>query len=272
VVEGAIPAVGIATEVGAAAESAGLLEAAVASIEGATALATEAAATVAEVGAVVGEAAVVAVEGAAAATVALGAVVVGTVILGFPSEIGEENLPPRQAPGTGSGSMTLPPGTESGPITDPQNKQQVEAPPANSSQDAVQAAEKAKSRFPEEETKECKECDAQEDVGELKGRTKAEIEAELAKKGYSKAKGKGGDVWTKDLGNGTTHAVRLDDPVVRNPKKDWADEKPHAHKELVPTSQVTNGNYSPQAPGKVTLNDQGLPSTDKAATHIPILP
>lgn len=87
--------------------------------------------------------------------------------------------------------------------------------------------------------------------------------------------GRGGDVWTKDLGDGNTLAVRLDPPNPRATLKGGeprADQVPHAHKELIPTSEVVNGNYSSQAPGKTTLNDLGQPSTDPTETHIPIKP
>jgi len=50
-----------------------------------------------------------------------------------------------------------------------------------------------------------------------------------------------GEVWTKDLGIGFTSVVRIDEGsgVIGR-----ADEFPHSHKEVVPTSFVKNGNFN----------------------------
>ena len=66
-----------------------------------------------------------------------------------------------------------------------------------------------------------------------------------------------------------TASIRLDPANVRKRPKGFADEVPHAHKEIVPTNQVVDGNY-PQTAAS-TLNDLGNVSTDKRATHIPII-
>lgn len=109
------------------------------------------------------------------------------------------------------------------------------------------------------------------DLGELKGKPAADIEAELTKDGYSGVNGfGGGKVYTKDLGNGRTMAVRIDPATVRTPPKGFADEVAHAHKESVPTSAITSGNYSPKAPDLLRFDDMGRVSTDPRAVHIPI--
>ncbi len=115
-------------------------------------------------------------------------------------------------------------------------------------------------------------CQAQAELdalGPLAGKSRTEIEAELRAKGYNAVPAhSGGQVWTKPTADGTTAAVRLDPAEVRSPPKGWADEVPHAHKEIVPSSAVQNGNYPAKAATK--LNDAGLPAANKAEAHIPI--
>ena len=79
----------------------------------------------------------------------------------------------------------------------------------------------------------------------------------------------GGDVWTKSMPKGQTAAVRVDPAVVRNPPRGFADEVPHAHKEIVPTSEVgRRGNYDGSR--ATTLDDTAVKTNDPARTHIPI--
>jgi hypothetical protein len=65
-----------------------------------------------------------------------------------------------------------------------------------------------------------------------------------------------------------TMSVRLDPAMVRARPRGFADEVPHAHKEIVPTTDVTSGNYAPNA--AIKYNDMGLPSTGPIDAHIPI--
>lgn len=77
----------------------------------------------------------------------------------------------------------------------------------------------------------------------------------------------GGTIWTKTAADGNTAAVRVDPPMVRQNPKGFADEVPHVHKEIVPTKDVSNGNYPPSAATK--LNDSSNSSSDPRQTHIP---
>ena len=70
------------------------------------------------------------------------------------------------------------------------------------------------------------------------------------------------------LPDGTTAAVRLDPAMVRTPPKGFADEVPRAHKEVVPTSSVVNGNYQAAS---TKLDDHGNPATAPNQVHIPIV-
>jgi hypothetical protein len=80
----------------------------------------------------------------------------------------------------------------------------------------------------------------------LSGKTTSETEALLKSRGYtSVSANNGGTVWTKNLPDGNTAAVRLDPPTIRSAPKGYADEVAHAHKEIIPTSKVAAGNYSP---------------------------
>ena len=104
----------------------------------------------------------------------------------------------------------------------------------------------------------------------LTGKASAEIESTLRAQGYTSVPANnGGTVWTKALPDGNTAAVRIDPATVRVSPRDFADEVPHAHKEIVPTAEVTNGNYKP---GKTvtTLDDSCCATTNPAKTHIPI--
>lgn len=106
-------------------------------------------------------------------------------------------------------------------------------------------------------------------IGPLNGRSKTDIEADLVNAGFSSTPANGGGtVWTKAGSDGTTAAIRIDPAKVRTPAKGFADEVPHAHKEIVPTSQVTSGNYHPSA--ATTLDDAGNVTLNRRDTHIPI--
>lgn len=115
-------------------------------------------------------------------------------------------------------------------------------------------------------------CDAKaqlDALGPVAGKNRAEIEAELRAAGFTAIPAhSGGQVWTKPMPDGTTAAVRVDPATVRTPPKGFADEIPHAHKEIVPTSAIQAGNYPNSAATK--LNDAGLPAANKAEAHIPI--
>jgi len=111
---------------------------------------------------------------------------------------------------------------------------------------------------------------ALDQLGPLGGKSQSDIEAQLLVQGYTGVKANsGGKVFTKDLGNGKTMAVRLDPAMQRNPPKGFADEKPHAHKESVPSAAVSNGNYSPTSSGLTKFDDLGKPSSDPGRVHIP---
>jgi RHS repeat-associated protein len=115
-------------------------------------------------------------------------------------------------------------------------------------------------------------CNAQDelkDMGEIEGKTQSDIQQMLAERGYSAVPAhSGGEVWTKNFPDGTTAAVRLDPAMVRTPPKGYADEVPHAHKEVVPTSSVVNGNYQASS---MKLDDHGNPATAPNKVHIPIV-
>jgi RHS repeat-associated protein len=106
-------------------------------------------------------------------------------------------------------------------------------------------------------------------VGKLEGRAAAEIEKDLLARGFKPSPaGNGGTVWTKPMPKGQTAVVRIDPPTERVPARGWADEVPHAHKEIVPTSEVSKrGNFERRP---ITLDDAAKKSTDPARTHIPI--
>jgi len=108
-----------------------------------------------------------------------------------------------------------------------------------------------------------------DDVGPLKGKKKADIQQTLKKQGFSKTDAKnGGEVWTKAGSDGNTAAVRLD---PASGKAGFADNVPHAHKEIVPSNKVVDGNYYPNK--AKTFDDLGnqTSKTDWDANHIPIV-
>jgi hypothetical protein len=129
-----------------------------------------------------------------------------------------------------------------------------------------------------------------EEVGPLEGLTGSQVYNRLAGPdglGWNVAPAENGigQVFTKDLGNGTTVAIRVDpahggpgtgQPIDRN----FAGDVPHVHKESVPTILVgdgTNpGNYRANAPGKriydVATNEvipQPVAPVDQPRAHAP---
>lgn len=76
--------------------------------------------------------------------------------------------------------------------------------------------------------------------------------------------------------DGNTVAVRIDPAIVRNPPLGRADEQAHAHKETVPTANVSNDNYGPPHQfGSIPCDDSGQqkigPMSQIARdVHIPI--
>jgi hypothetical protein len=93
----------------------------------------------------------------------------------------------------------------------------------------------------------------------------------LQQRGYTAVPNRandGGKVWTKSFADGSTAAVRIDPAKLRNPPLGWADEVAHAHKEIVPSAKVVNGNYRERF--ATTLDDLGNLSVVRSATHIPI--
>ncbi|WP_346882950.1 RHS repeat-associated core domain-containing protein [uncultured Algibacter sp.] len=112
-----------------------------------------------------------------------------------------------------------------------------------------------------------------DDVGPIVGKKKTDVQKTLKDQGFSKqTAGNGGEVWTKAGSDGNTAAVRLDPAMSRNPSKGFADEVPHGHKEIVPTSSVSDGNYGqPRTSGSQSYNDAGNLSRNPRETHIPIV-
>ncbi|MDI3288314.1 RHS repeat-associated core domain-containing protein [Polyangium sp. 15x6] len=108
------------------------------------------------------------------------------------------------------------------------------------------------------------------DLGALSGRSRSDIEKELKSRGYrSCAAESGGTVWTKKMSKGQTAVVRLDPAEQRDPPRGFADEVPHAHKEIIATAAVNNrGNFKRRA---TKLNDSATKTDDPRQTHIPIL-
>ncbi len=107
------------------------------------------------------------------------------------------------------------------------------------------------------------------DVGTLQGKTRAEIENMLQQRGYTAVPNRandGGKVWTKSFADGSTAVVRTDPGNINLPQG-YAGRVAHAHKEIVPSANVVNGDYRGRA---TKLDDLGNPSTIHSATHIPI--
>jgi hypothetical protein len=156
-----------------------------------------------------------------------------------------------QEPSVGANSNTK---TETDPVVKSEAKQV--------DQSRAEVPESEKTREPAE--KEIRE------LGPLEGKPKAEIEPMLKERGYTDVPANsGGTVWTKDCPGGCTAAVRIDPAVVRDPPQNKFDEKPHVHKEIVPTNKVSDGNYHPRS--AETYDDNGKPTStnDHEANHIP---
>lgn len=92
------------------------------------------------------------------------------------------------------------------------------------------------------------------DLSKFEGKSKSEIEKELREAGYTEVPSKDGtgSVWTKEGSDGNTAAVRLDRASTKG--KGFADEVDHAHKEIVASNKVVDGNY--KAP-KYKFDDLG---------------
>lgn len=109
-----------------------------------------------------------------------------------------------------------------------------------------------------------------DDVGPLSGKKKSDIRNLLDEQGFSKITAhNGGDIWTKAGSDGKTVSIRLDPP---SGKPGFADNIHHAHKEIVPTDKILDGNYKPKHAS--TFDDLGnqTAKTDWDANHIGILP
>jgi hypothetical protein len=91
----------------------------------------------------------------------------------------------------------------------------------------------------------------------------------LQQRGYTAVPNRandGGKVWTKSFADGSTAVVRTDPGNINLPQG-YAGRVAHAHKEIVPSANVVNGDYRGRA---TKLDDLGNPSTIHSATHIPI--
>jgi ABC-type nitrate/sulfonate/bicarbonate transport system substrate-binding protein len=108
------------------------------------------------------------------------------------------------------------------------------------------------------------------DVGTLQGKTRAEIENMLQQRGYTAVENnaKNGWVWTKSHPDGSTAAVRIDPGNINLPQG-YAGRVAHAHKEIVPSAKVVNGNYDPRFATK--LDDLGNQSSNPYSIHIGII-
>jgi len=107
-------------------------------------------------------------------------------------------------------------------------------------------------------------------IGPLTGKDTATINADMAARGYfSKTANSGGLVWSKDMPDGNTVVIRTDPAQVRTPPRAWADEVAHAHKESVPTTYMSAGDYSTGAP-VTKYSDSNMASTDINSVHIPL--
>lgn len=109
------------------------------------------------------------------------------------------------------------------------------------------------------------------DVGTLQGKTRAEIENMLQQRGYTAVPiraNDGGRVWTKSFADGSTAAVRYAPGNINLPQG-HAGRVAHAHKKIVPSAKVVNGDYRPRF--ATTLNDLGNQSNDPYSIHIGII-
>ncbi len=117
----------------------------------------------------------------------------------------------------------------------------------------------------------CQAEDELRNMGPLRGRRRSDIEAELGRRGYSRVPSNNGQgsVHTRSFPDGSAAAVRIDPAKARNPKLVYADEDPHAHKVVVRTSAVTNGNYNNS--GVISkLSDSENPTTSITDQRIKI--
>ncbi|MBK9578118.1 MAG: hypothetical protein IPO40_13665 [Fibrobacteres bacterium] len=105
----------------------------------------------------------------------------------------------------------------------------------------------------------CRPQNAQQElraVGRITGKTNAQIEAILRKRGYKQTPARsGGSVWSKKMPKGKTAVVRLD-PAKPATKAKKADENPHSHKEIFASSKMNRrGNSKGEIEAEKKLND-----------------
>ncbi|WP_375605562.1 hypothetical protein [Flavobacterium davisii] len=107
-------------------------------------------------------------------------------------------------------------------------------------------------------------------LGGLNGKSRRKIENRLKKRGYTSVPARsGGNVWTKPMADGNTVVVRVDPAMSRTPARGFADEVPHAHKEVVSTSDISAGDYGRGA-SVTKYDDLNNVSTNPRDIHIPI--
>jgi len=106
-------------------------------------------------------------------------------------------------------------------------------------------------------------------LGPLSGRRRRDIEKRLRQRGYTAVDARsGGKVWTKNMEDGNTVGVRID-PASGN--DGFVDNRLHAHKEIVSSDKIIDGNYKPKH--AKTFDDLGNQTSknDWEANHIPIM-
>ena len=93
----------------------------------------------------------------------------------------------------------------------------------------------------------------------------------LTSRGFKETAGNnGGRVFTKPMQKAQAAVARIDPAELRPTPRGWADEVPHAHKEIVDGAWVSRrGDFDPWET-RVTLDDSGTKTSDRVRTHIPI--
>lgn len=105
----------------------------------------------------------------------------------------------------------------------------------------------------------------------LQGMRQKDIATLLKYNGFTSSPARsGGTVWIKSLPDGNTAVVRLD-PPRKNAREGNADSVEHAHKEIVPTKDVINGDYGLDA-DVMSLNDDCVESSCIKEKHIRTTP
>ena len=106
-------------------------------------------------------------------------------------------------------------------------------------------------------------------IGSIRNKKKDEIRKMLEEQGFTKSEVNGNsEIWLKAGDDEKTVAVRLDPP---SGIEGFVSNIPHAHKEMIPSNRVVNGNY-PQSKAK-TFDDSGNRTykDNIEANHIPIV-